>query len=631
LAAAHERRPELPPGGELPAWCSDWFSPYALYTRVQAEQVTDAARAFLDTARTFVQIVRATAPRVETLTTVAAAQEGYAEAHRTDDKGLRMLANVFGTVWAERYVRSVLFPPLEPRLFGWEIAFTCDIAGRVTWADDRGIVLLGARPGRWFADLVLAGQREKASRFLLEAQAGSADGWELTVMMCGRPTTLLFRGLARAGGALVVGSLLPELHREAGARIVGVASELSTLHREAERQRRELADTQAGLQEVLAREQAARARAEALAAERTAVLGQISEGIIIADADGRITMVNEAAARLHGVAEVGVTVSRYTEMYHLLTPEGRPYPTEELPLARAVLRGETVVDAEWRVHRPDGSEVIVQGSAVPVVADDGQQLGAVLAVRDVTAQRMLDRQKEDFLATVSHDLKNPLTSLRGFVQLLRRQAQRGAPLAPDRVVELTRQMEASTTRMASMLDELLDLARLRMGQPLELHFRPTDLVALAHDVTTEQQASTEIHRVRVETELEQLVGEWDPSRLGRVLVNLVENAIKYSPSGGDVILRVGTTDRDTSNWATFDVSDQGIGIPEADLERVFERFQRGSNVVGRVVGTGIGLAGVRDIVELHGGAVTLASREGVGTTVSVRLPLVAPDGSRARA
>jgi PAS domain S-box-containing protein len=405
MAAAHARRPELPSGGELPAWCSDWFSPYALYTRVPAEQAAEAARAFLDTARTFVQIASATAPRVETLTTVAAVQEEYAEAHRSDDKGLRILANVFGTAWAERYVRSVLFPPLEPRLFGWEIVFTCDSEGRVTWADDRGIVLLGARPRRRFGDLVLAGQREKASRFLVEAQAGAADGWELTVTMCGRPTTLLFRGMARAGGALVVGSLLPELHREVGARVAGVASELATLYPEAERQRRELADMQAGLQEALAPEQAARARAEALAAERTAVLGQISEGIIIADAEGRIAMVNEAAARLHGVAEVGVTVSRYTEMYHLLTLEGRPYPPEELPLARAVLRGETVVDAEWRVGRPDGSEVTVQGSAVPVVADDGLRLGAVLAVRDVTVQRMLDRQKDDFLASVSDDLK----------------------------------------------------------------------------------------------------------------------------------------------------------------------------------------------------------------------------------
>jgi PAS domain S-box-containing protein len=573
----------------------------------------------------FLQMVRATAPSIESLTTVAAAQEGYAEAHRTDDKGLRMLANIFEAAWAERYLQTVLFPPLDPRLLGWEVALSCDAEDRVTWADERASVLLGAGAGRLFVDLVLPEQADKAQRFLQAAQAGVADGWELTVLLCGRPTTLLFRSIARAGGALIVGTLLPEINRDAGAQVAGIASELATLHREAERQRRELATTQAGLREALERERAARERAEELAAERAAVLGQISEGVIIADADGRITLVNEAAARLHGVAEVGIGVARYSDAYHLVAPDGQPFPPEELPLARAVLRGETVVDAEWHVRRPDGSEVIVQGSAVPVVGEDGRQLGAVLAVRDITAQRVLDRQKEEFLATVSHDLRSPLTGLRGFVQHLRRQAQRGVPLAPERVVELTRQMEASTGRMASMLDELLDLARLRMGRPLELRRRPTDLLALAREVTAEQQRATERHEIRIETELEQLIGQWDPSRVGRVLANLVENAVKYSPDGGAVLVRVREIEDGDGSWALVEVIDSGIGIPAADLGRVFERFHRGSNVVGRVRGTGIGLAGVRDIVEQHGGTVTIESQEGLGTAVTVRLPLAPRD------
>jgi len=624
-ALARTRRAPLPPGGELPAWCSHWFSPDALYTRVPPEQAAAAADAFRDIVHAFVRIVRTAAPHVEHLTTVAATQEGYAEAHRTDDKGIRMLSSLFGTAWAERYVQTVLFPPLDPRLLGWEVALCCDAAGDVVWADDRALSMLDAYPGRRFVDLVLEAQCEKAARFLEQAQASAADGWELTVIMRGRPMTLLFRAVARSGGVLVVGSLLPELHRDAGAHLAGVASELATLHREAERQRRELASTQAGLRETLAREEAARANAERLAAERAAVLSQIAEGVIIADAEGRITLVNEAAARLHGVAEVGIGISRYAETYHLLTPDGQPYPPEELPLARAVLRGETVVDAEWHVLRPDGSEAVVQGSAVPVVGEDGTRLGAVLAVRDVTAQWLLDRQKDDFLATVSHDLRNPLAGLQGFVQLLRRQAQRGVPLSPDRVVELTRQMEASTGRMASMIDELLDLARLRMGSPLELRRQPTDLVSLVRDVAAEQQRRTEMHEVRIETDLVQLVGEWDPSRLGRVVVNLVDNAIKYSPAGGDVVLRIEEVDDGDSTRARLAVIDHGMGIPAADLEHVFERFHRGSNVVGRVGGTGIGLAGVRDIVEQHGGTIAIESREGIGTHVAVQLPLAPPE------
>ena len=116
-----------------------------------------------------------------------------------------------------------------------------------------------------------------------------------------------------------------------------------------------------------------------------AALAQLSEGVIVTDAAGRITFVNEAAARLHGVARLDVAPEGYTAAYQLLTVDGAPHPPLELPLARAVLRGETVEDARWRVRRPDGSEVAAVGSARPVRAADGTLLGAVLTVHDETA------------------------------------------------------------------------------------------------------------------------------------------------------------------------------------------------------------------------------------------------------
>jgi PAS domain S-box-containing protein len=115
-----------------------------------------------------------------------------------------------------------------------------------------------------------------------------------------------------------------------------------------------------------------------------AALAQLDEGVIVADADGRITFVNEAAARLHGMARLDVTPEHYAASYQLLTEDGAPYPSTELPLARAVLRGETVIDARWRIRRPDGSEISAVGSARPVLAPGGEQLGAVLTVRDDT-------------------------------------------------------------------------------------------------------------------------------------------------------------------------------------------------------------------------------------------------------
>ena len=128
------------------------------------------------------------------------------------------------------------------------------------------------------------------------------------------------------------------------------------------------------------------ARLAAIAAERDAILGQLAEGVIVTDPDGAIIFVNEAAARQHGVARLDVTPDEYAETYHLLTDDGRPYPPHELPLSRAVLHGETVTDARWRIRRPDGSEVIAVGNARPVTAPDGARIGAVLTLRDETAR-----------------------------------------------------------------------------------------------------------------------------------------------------------------------------------------------------------------------------------------------------
>jgi PAS domain S-box-containing protein len=133
------------------------------------------------------------------------------------------------------------------------------------------------------------------------------------------------------------------------------------------------------------------ARVGPTTAERDAVLGQLTEGVIVTDPAGRITFVNEAAARLHGVAQLDVPPPAYSATYHLFTEDGQPYPPEELPLARAVLRGEIVVDARWRIRRPDGTEVLAIGSARPLHAPGGAPIGAVLTLRDDTARESAEQ------------------------------------------------------------------------------------------------------------------------------------------------------------------------------------------------------------------------------------------------
>jgi PAS domain S-box-containing protein len=153
---------------------------------------------------------------------------------------------------------------------------------------------------------------------------------------------------------------------------------------------------------------ASTAQAEALAAEQAAILGQLAEGVIVTDPQGKITFVNEAAARLHGVARLDVEPDAYSDTYHLLTVDGEPYPSNDLPLARAVLKGETVADAAWRIRRPDGSEVLALGSAQPVTAPSGERIGAVLTLRDETERAAAEqalRESRDRLAEESRALE----------------------------------------------------------------------------------------------------------------------------------------------------------------------------------------------------------------------------------
>jgi signal transduction histidine kinase len=229
------------------------------------------------------------------------------------------------------------------------------------------------------------------------------------------------------------------------------------------------------------------------------------------------------------------------------------------------------------------------------------------------------RERNQVLATVSHDLKAPLTIIKGQAQML----LRSQTPDPQRTTKGLLLIERAATRMTSWIDELLDTANLQAGRPLALQRAPSDLVALAWQAAAEHQRLTERHRIRVETKEREVVGLWDAARLARVLDNLLGNAIKYSPDGGPISVSV-RLDED-ADAAVLSVEDHGVGIPEADLPHIFERFRRGANVANRFAGSGIGLSGVSQIVRQHGGSVQVQSHPGQGTTFTVHLPLTDPD------
>jgi PAS domain S-box-containing protein len=238
-------------------------------------------------------------------------------------------------------------------------------------------------------------------------------------------------------------------------------------------------------------------------------------------------------------------------------------------------------------------------------------------------------QKEEFLASVCHDVQQPLTVILAQTQVLQRQLARGEPLDRERLGTHLTCILTAAKHMQGMTQDLLDAALQQSGRPLALLLAKTELVALTRQAVREHQLGSDLHQFLFEAETPTVVVTVDETRAHRVLANLLTNAIKYSPDGGPVRVTIKESDGPDGKAAMLVVRDEGLGIPRDDLPYVFDRFHRGANVVGRFAGTGIGLASARDLVELYGGTISVESEEGNGSTFVVRLPLAPPTGTGA--
>jgi signal transduction histidine kinase len=227
------------------------------------------------------------------------------------------------------------------------------------------------------------------------------------------------------------------------------------------------------------------------------------------------------------------------------------------------------------------------------------------------------------VALVVHDLRHPLASLNWHIEAFRRRAALGEHLSTEQVLDLLTAIDASGKTLTAQIDELRDATRLQAGRPLDIRRQPADLVELARAVVQQHEDASERYQFRFETAISTLTSDWDAARLKRVLENLLSNTAKYSPNGGDIMVRVA---RD-GDLAVLSVEDHGLGIPAIDLSRIFEPYGRGSNVTGRIAGSGLGLAGAKGIVEQHGGTITVTSTEGDGSIFTIRLPLCDPSGA----
>jgi signal transduction histidine kinase len=268
----------------------------------------------------------------------------------------------------------------------------------------------------------------------------------------------------------------------------------------------------------------------------------------------------------------------------------------------------------------DGSDFTEEDEAILV------QLAQMASIAIENAQLYQQAQdaihgRDELLSLVSHDLKNPVGTIKGYAQLLGRMVKRANALNREQLIDGLARIDETSTKMTILINELLGLSRLQMGQQLELDLQPTDIIALAQQAVTAQQQTTERHTIILNTNLPMLIGQWDTPHLERVFANLLTNAIKYSPDGGTILVEISQQEIEAAPHAVVSIQDSGLGIPAADLPHIFEQFHRAANVARSIKGTGIGLSSAYQIIKQHCGNITVESTEGRGSTFTVCLPL----------
>ncbi len=335
------------------------------------------------------------------------------------------------------------------------------------------------------------------------------------------------------------------------------------------------------------------------------------------DYDADVIHLSAEAARLYGLGNDAVTLPR-EQVHAAFHPDDRDALRRRIARAPGPDAAEPYT-TEYRVLHPSGEVRWLSVRKQVMFERDGpspRPARAILAALDITERKQAEADRQALLDALAHDLRNPLTVLRMQAQLLLRQFERGRMPERDVLAERVAGFLDLALRMTGLIDDLEEHAHLGIGGGAPDR-QPTNLVALARDSVEELEQSTGTRVIRLESNEPELVGSWDPLHLRRVLDNLLGNAVKYSPAGSEVLVRLTRA----GPYAVIEVRDEGIGIPASDLPHIFAFRHRGGNV-GAVAGSGVGLAGVRQIVERHGGTVSVQSEEGRGSVFTVRLPLL---------
>jgi PAS domain S-box-containing protein len=375
----------------------------------------------------------------------------------------------------------------------------------------------------------------------------------------------------------------------------------------------------------LIREQAERLggmlRSEQEEASRSqAILEAVADGVLVTDAENRISFLNASAERILGIRSEKVTsqtlndfsglFGKAANIWHEIIREWSETPS-------AYQEGDTYAE---QLELEDGRIVLVH--LAPVMLRGKDFLGTVSIFRDITHEVEVDRLKSEFVATVSHELRTPMTSIRGYVDILLMGAAGALTENQTHFLDIIR---SNTERLNILVTDLLDVSRLESGK-ITLTPQPLALEGIAQDVVEDVSRRSEEEEkpmsFSLDTEADLPLVYADPDRLRQIINNLVENAYHYTPENGQVKVFVHRADK--ADEVQIDVKDNGVGIAPKDVEQVFDRFYRGEDpLVLATPGTGLGLSIVQQLVEMHKGRIWVESSglEGEGSTFSFTIPI----------
>lgn len=338
-----------------------------------------------------------------------------------------------------------------------------------------------------------------------------------------------------------------------------------------------------------------------------AILRSVADPLFVVDEGGTVQLANPAAGVLAGRAPESLAGLPLTTLF--AGAQGR----EQLS---AVLDGEAQ-PVDIHLSRPDGRTMqTLAVRAFPLNSGAGEVTGRVVVLRDVTNERAIEQMKSEFVSTAAHELRTPLATILGFSELLMEVEDDN-----EERREYVTLIHDKAENLSGIVDKLLDISRIEAGEELPLTRTDYPLAALIEAIVPAFVRKSPKHRFVVAPHGAGTRLWVDPETILQVLENVVGNAVKYSPAGGEIVIGAA---RVADGWIEISVADQGIGMSAEQLEHVFDKFYRADASNTAIRGTGLGMTIVRHIVEAHGGRIWLESRPDAGTTVRFLLPEYLP-------